>query len=190
MRALGSGAQAAAIRSLHLASAGVGGALFGLAFSGAGAILPTWAAVVVAAVGIAWVLASERRGARFPVPHRRCATQVPRSLLGIAGPAAGQVAWGAQLGFGFGTYVSVSSVWALAALFVASDVPVALIAGAGFGLARQATAVRLAQSQREAAMFSFLGADERRASLAHAAGVTAIVTSVALSVASAALSLG
>jgi hypothetical protein len=158
------------MRIAHLVGGAASGALLGLVLSLAGRPVPETARHVALGLAAAWVLVGSLAGRSFQGPRRTTLTQVPRDLLGRFGPTWGQVLWGAQLGSGFGTFISVRSFWLVALLLANLPLAAAVAGGLAFGTVRQATAVRLSQRHSGGDVFSFLASGRRVATIAHAVG--------------------
>lgn len=157
------------MRLAHLAGAAVAGAGLGAAAGVIGGMLPHGVRVAVLAVAIVWVFLGMTRAKSFPPPRRSQLTQVPRGLLGRFGAPLGQALWGAQLGSGFGTFVSTRSFWLVPGLLLNVGVLPAIAGGIVFAVAREGVAVWLSVSRFQDDVFSFLLA-RRAATAAHVTG--------------------
>jgi len=121
-------------------------------------------------------------GHAFPAPSRRRLKQVPQSLPGRMGGLLGQWLWGAQLGTGLGTFVSVQSFWILIAIMLNAGPTLGAITGFVFAFSRQGVAVWLSTSGLRDNVFAFMVSGRRLARLSHAMGTAlGLIVAVLLS---------
>ncbi|SRR5579875_192239 len=128
---------------IHLVCASLGGALAGLMLGAIGLAMPAVLrlALMSAAMAFAMYLAiwPVRRGSGL----RR---QVPRRLRERVHPFLTYALWGAELGSGLSTLIPYSAFLFLVAFELISGDLLGAIAGACFGVSRQAAAVLAARS--------------------------------------------
>jgi hypothetical protein len=134
---LGRGGRQRGTAVIHVFAAAVGGALGGAALGAIGAalMLQEWWMVTGAAVLAIWV--AIRRPRRPLGIHR----QVPRQWLQVLGERRAYAAWGAVLGMGTATVIPYSAYVVLVAVQLVSGPVLGALAGAAFGISREALAL-------------------------------------------------